>query len=178
MTDDAGGDMSDGADRNGGVPTAAVQPSRARRSGRPDGQGPFVTIGDLARELGVGTHVLRYWEGKFEALRPVQRAGGRRYYRPEDVALARRIKTLLGDEGRTVAGARRTLELEGLVPPVQAPDASASAADADDTSGPRVTLNSDAVATEPPGVAADERRMLTDALLAVRAALEKLRSDG
>ena len=55
----------------------------------------FRTIGELSEELGVAQHILRYWEAKFPQLRPLQRAGNRRYYRPADVALARRIHHLL-----------------------------------------------------------------------------------
>ena len=51
----------------------------------------FRTIGELASDLGVPQHILRYWETRFPQLRPLQRAGNRRYYRPDDVALARRI---------------------------------------------------------------------------------------
>jgi len=61
----------------------------------------FRTIGELSEELGVAQHILRYWETKFPQLKPLQRAGNRRYYRPADVALARRIHRLLGEEGQS-----------------------------------------------------------------------------
>ena len=69
----------------------------------------FRTIGELARELGVAQHILRYWETKFPQLKPLQRAGNRRYYRPADVALAKRIHRLLGQEGYTVRGVQKLL---------------------------------------------------------------------
>ena len=69
----------------------------------------FRTIGELARELGVAQHILRYWETKFPQLKPLQRAGNRRYYRPADVALARRIHRLLGQDGYTVRGVQKLL---------------------------------------------------------------------
>ena len=69
----------------------------------------FRTIGELARDLGVAQHILRYWETKFPQLRPLQRAGNRRYYRPADVALARRIHRLLGQDGYTVRGVQKLL---------------------------------------------------------------------
>lgn len=72
----------------------------------------FRTIGELAVELGVPQHVLRYWETRFPQLRPLQRAGNRRYYRPADVALARRIHRLLNQEGYTVKGVQKLLEAE------------------------------------------------------------------
>ena len=69
----------------------------------------FRTIGELSEELGVAQHILRYWESKFPQLRPLQRAGNRRYYRPADVALARRIHHLLSGEGYTVRGVQKLL---------------------------------------------------------------------
>jgi DNA-binding transcriptional MerR regulator len=69
----------------------------------------FRTIGELSEELKVAQHILRYWETKFPQLRPLQRAGNRRYYRPADVALARRIHHLLSNEGYTVRGVQKLL---------------------------------------------------------------------
>jgi DNA-binding transcriptional MerR regulator len=71
--------------------------------------GAFLTIGELSSELGVAQHILRYWETKFPQLRPLQRAGNRRYYRPDDVELARRINRLLNEEGYTVRGVQKLL---------------------------------------------------------------------
>jgi DNA-binding transcriptional MerR regulator len=71
--------------------------------------GALKTIGELTLELGVAQHILRYWETKFPQLRPMQRAGNRRYYRPADVELAHRIHRLLTDEGYTVRGVQKLL---------------------------------------------------------------------
>jgi DNA-binding transcriptional MerR regulator len=71
--------------------------------------GALKTIGELSQELGVAQHILRYWETKFPQLRPMQRAGNRRYYRPPDVELARRINRLLNEEGYTVRGVQKLL---------------------------------------------------------------------
>ena len=71
--------------------------------------GALLTIGELSQELGVPQHILRYWETRFPQLRPMQRAGNRRYYRPEDVALVRRIHRLLNQEGYTVRGVQKLL---------------------------------------------------------------------
>ena len=71
--------------------------------------GAFRTIGELSNELGVAQHILRYWETKFPQLRPLQRAGNRRYYRPADVDLARTIHRLLNSEGYTVRGVQKVL---------------------------------------------------------------------
>jgi DNA-binding transcriptional MerR regulator len=69
----------------------------------------FRTIGELAAELSVPQHILRYWETRFPQLKPLQRAGNRRYYRPDDVALARRIHRLLNQEGYTIRGVQQLL---------------------------------------------------------------------
>ena len=71
--------------------------------------GALLTIGELSQELGVAQHILRYWESRFPQLRPMQRAGNRRYYRPADVELARRINRLLNQEGYTVRGVQKLL---------------------------------------------------------------------
>ncbi len=69
----------------------------------------FMTIGELAEELALPQHILRYWETKFRQLRPMKRAGNRRYYRPEDANLARQINHLLNGEGYTVKGVQKLL---------------------------------------------------------------------
>ena len=71
--------------------------------------GALKTIGELSDELGVAQHILRYWETKFPQLRPMQRAGNRRYYRPGDVDPARRIHQLLSEQGYTVRGVQKLL---------------------------------------------------------------------
>lgn len=78
-------------------------------SGEPKSAGAFRTIGEVAAATGVAAHVLRYWETRFPQLKPVTRAGQRRYYRPEDVALVERIHRLLGTEGYTVKGVQKLL---------------------------------------------------------------------
>lgn len=72
-------------------------------------QAAFRTISEVADELGVAQHVLRFWESKFPQIRPLKRGGGRRYYRPEDVDLLRQVKVLLYDEGYTIKGAQKLL---------------------------------------------------------------------
>jgi DNA-binding transcriptional MerR regulator len=69
----------------------------------------FRTIGELSADLGVPQHILRYWETRFPQLRPLTRAGNRRYYRPEDVALARRIHQALNHDGFTIKGVQKLL---------------------------------------------------------------------
>ncbi|ETI61315.1 transcriptional regulator [Sphingobium sp. C100] len=84
-------------------------------------EGAFLTISELAGELGLPQHILRYWETRFPQLRPLQRSGNRRYYRPGDVLLARRIHHLLHVEGFTVKGAQKALaDGDGALPPAPA----------------------------------------------------------
>ena len=93
-------------------------------------EGAFRTIGELAKELGLPQHILRYWETRFAQLRPLQRAGKRRYYRPEDVALIRRIDDLLNQQGYTIRGVQKLLATEGrggARPAVEAPAAAPAA---------------------------------------------------
>lgn len=74
----------------------------------------FRTISEVAAWLGVQAHVLRFWESKFSQVRPVKRAGGRRYYRPSDMRLIGGIKTLLHDDGMTIKGVQKILREQGV----------------------------------------------------------------
>ncbi len=89
----------------------------------------FRTIGELSEELGVAQHILRYWETKFPQLRPLQRAGNRRYYRPADVARARRIHHLLSNEGYTVRGVQKLLREQPKAEKATAQSVEASASE-------------------------------------------------
>ncbi|HTT79213.1 MAG TPA: MerR family transcriptional regulator [Stellaceae bacterium] len=82
------------------------EPRPARPAKRPSA---FRTIGEVAGDLDVPPHVLRFWEAKFPQLQPLKRGGGRRYYRPEDVALLRRIRQCLYQDGYTIRGVQRLL---------------------------------------------------------------------
>lgn len=93
----------------------------------------FRTISEVSTDLDVPQHVLRFWETKFPQIRPLKRGGGRRYYRPEDVELLRRIQRLLYGEGYTIKGVQRLLkEHRGTLPATSPPP---SAEDADDGAG-------------------------------------------
>lgn len=73
----------------------------------------FRTISEVAEDLALPQHVLRFWETRFPQIRPLKRAGGRRYYRPSDVILLRSIRQLLYDEGYTIKGVQRLLKEQG-----------------------------------------------------------------
>jgi len=84
----------------------------------------FRTISEVAGDLDVPQHVLRFWETRFAQIKPLKRAGGRRYYRPEDVELLRRIRELLYKHGYTIKGVQRLLKDHGLAEmPVSLPAA-------------------------------------------------------
>ncbi len=102
----------------GAVAHATETPvSTAARGGK--SQAAFRTISEVADELDVAQHVLRFWESKFPQVRPLKRGGGRRYYRPEDIDLLRDIRSLLYDEGYTIKGAQKLLRQRRAKP--QAP---------------------------------------------------------
>ena len=103
----------------------------------------FRTIAEVAEELAVPQHVLRFWESKFPQVRPLKRRGGRRYYRPEDVLLLRRIQGLLYGEGYTIRGAQKLLREKG-----------GRAAAAEPPAADGMTLADTDLAPEPPSQAA------------------------
>jgi DNA-binding transcriptional MerR regulator len=76
--------------------------------------GAFRTISEAADEIGVPQHVLRFWETKFSFVRPMKRAGGRRFYRPQDILVLRGVRTLLHDEGYTIKGVQRLHKEQGV----------------------------------------------------------------
>ena len=86
-------------------PNKAVKPKKSASA--------FRTISEVADELDVQQHVLRFWETKFSQVKPLKRGGGRRYYRPEDVALLKKIHHLLYTEGYTIKGVQKLLKGQG-----------------------------------------------------------------
>ncbi|ATC32037.1 MerR family transcriptional regulator [Caulobacter vibrioides] len=78
------------------------------------GPNAFRTISEAAEELGVPQHVLRFWETKFSFIRPMKRAGGRRFYRPQDIAVLNGVRTLLHSEGLTIKGVQKLHRDQGL----------------------------------------------------------------
>jgi len=119
----------------------------------------FRTISEVAEELEVPQHVLRFWESRFPQIRPMKRAGGRRYYRPDDVALLRRIRQCLYEQGYTIKGVQKLLR-EGAL---RAGDAAS-----------RVTLPSGVVQAADPG-AREPADDLRDLLAELRSELVLLR---
>lgn len=105
-----------GADLFSGDSQAPVPATPGLADGKEEGA--LRTIGEVAKALGIRQHVLRYWEEQFPMLKPLKRSGGRRYYRPEDIALVETIDRLVHREGFTLRGARQALS-KGKVPAAQ-----------------------------------------------------------
>ena len=74
----------------------------------------FRTISEVAEEMDMPQHVLRFWETRFPQIKPLKRGGGRRYYRPEDIGLLRAVKQLLYGEGYTIKGVQKLLKEQGV----------------------------------------------------------------
>ena len=114
----------------------------------------FRTIREVADWLGVAAHVLRFWESKFTQIKPVKRAGGRRYYRPEDMALVGGIKVLLHDKGQTTRAVQRMIRDDGvasvsaLAPPLPGDDAEITAPQAAEMQDAAPAMADEATAAE------------------------------
>ena len=100
------------------APPSPPPPHRPRKA-----PSAFRTISEVADDLHIPQHVLRFWETKFPQLKPLKRGGGRRYYRPEDISLLRRVSDLLYTQGYTIKGVQRLLREGGLDEAVAASDA-------------------------------------------------------
>ena len=130
--------------------------------------GAYRTISEVSDELAVPQHVLRFWETKFSQVRPLKRGGGRRYYRPEDVDLLRRIQKLLYDDGYTIKGVQRLLR-DGGRSAAGSRHASASAPLRGGVSAARDGTGQDGESLSPP--LRDELQALLNELKQLKAAL-------
>ena len=127
----------------------------------------FRTIAEVADELDLPQHVLRFWETKFPQIKPLKRGGGRRYYRPEDVVLLRHIQNLLHREGYTIRGAQKVLRESRRKP---------AAAD-EPANAPDEVERPDEARTVGASIAPDLRKELVSLLSELRA-LRRLVTDG
>jgi DNA-binding transcriptional MerR regulator len=135
------------------------------------GPNAFRTISEAADELGVPQHVLRFWETKFSFIRPMKRAGGRRFYRPQDIAVLSGVRALLHAEGYTIKGVQKLHREQGLTHVI-------AAGLGDNGSASLDVLAAAAVDSPPRAELADEARdrlvMALDDLQAVKARLDGL----
>ena len=135
----------------------APDPARTRPKKAPNA---FRTISEVADELHIPQHVLRFWETKFPQVKPLKRGGGRRYYRPDDIALLRRISDLLYIQGYTIKGVQRLLregggKLSDDIPPATEAERAAAAAERAGQPEQQSLLPMDAVAVPVPVLQAD-----------------------
>lgn len=93
-----------------GEPIQKKTPQKREKSGS-----AYRTISEVADQLGLATHVLRFWESKFPQIQPVKRGGGRRLYRPQDIEVIEKIQTLLHDKGYTIRGVQSLFKEKGAV---------------------------------------------------------------
>jgi len=137
----------------------------------------FRTISEVANDLSVPQHVLRFWESKFQQIRPLKRGGGRRYYRPEDIVLIGSIKDLLYNQGFTIRGVQKLLKensrfpsARSMVPDPQVPVSMAASLSLS-------TLQSQAKPV-PQSLSPEKRRELQAVLGELKALRELLRQSG
>lgn len=112
------------------------------------GENAFRTISEAAEAVGAPQHVLRFWETKFSFITPLKRAGGRRFYRPEDIVLLKAVRRLLHDEGLTIKGVQRLHKEQGV---------KALAGSADGAAPLRLAAATQAVASTPSGAGSSVR---------------------
>ena len=146
---------SDDLPENDEAGPADVRLADTRRQSK--SEAAFRTISEVADELNVPQHVLRFWETKFNQIRPLKRGGGRRYYRPEDVTLLKRIRTLLYTDGLTIKGVQKLLRETGARTPVEETPAPA-----------QQMADSMSIADVPVGLARDEAVRLLAELKGLR----------
>jgi DNA-binding transcriptional MerR regulator len=140
----------------------------------------FRTISEVSGDLDVPQHVLRFWETKFSQIKPMKRGGGRRYYRPDDVALLKGIRALLYDDGYTIRGVQRLLREKGvrtvLSGEAEEPREADTAKNSNDSAAVQPTIQPVMVAElvksspviktviDPTGIGPEKRRALEDVL--------------
>ncbi|MCR9073031.1 MAG: MerR family transcriptional regulator [Alphaproteobacteria bacterium] len=166
------------------VDTQTSSSTAPRRNGK--SAAAFRTISEVADDLDVPPHVLRFWETKFSQVRPLKRGGGRRYYRPEDIALLRRIRELLYREGYTIKGVQKLLR-EGAVRMPTAGETARAVQTGDAPTEPPVTTpppsnGNGATLASPPSAEVEATSVVMDrtkveALVAEFEALKKLLAD-
>ncbi len=130
------------------------------------GPDAFRTISEAAAEIGVGQHVLRFWETRFTFLRPMKRTGGRRFYRPADMALLHTVRRLLHDEGYSIKAVQKLHRDVGLKSLVQAPSGAAVA--------PARPAKVGRESVAPPAAADELAQSLAQSLAALQAAKSRL----
>ncbi|PWC85887.1 MerR family transcriptional regulator [Azospirillum sp. TSH100] len=144
----------------------------------------YRTISEVSTDLNVPQHVLRFWETKFPQIRPLKRGGGRRYYRPEDVELLRRIQSLLYEDRYTIKGVQRLLKegrMSDPTPPLPEDDEDGGGtADGEEFTGDEAQDGGEGEADQPPlsDAVRHEITMVLDELKSLRSVLSRLSEIG
>ena len=144
------------------VPSDEAADSRVKPKKAPNA---FRTISEVADELHIPQHVLRFWETKFPQVKPLKRGGGRRYYRPDDISLLRRISDLLYIQGYTIKGVQRLLregggKLSDDIPPATEAERAAAAAERANQAEQPTLLSLTGISALPPSERAEHRESL------------------
>ena len=154
-----------------------ASPMPPLRSGDVKSPAAFRTISEVASDLAVPQHVLRFWESKFQQIKPLKRGGGRRYYRPEDVQLISGIKDLLYNQGFTIRGVQKLLRENG-----KAPSARSMVAEPQipNSMAPAIyqPITTSSHHQPPRGLSAEARREIEGVLTELRALRALLRQSG
>ena len=138
---------------------ADVPEGKARKSAS-----AFRTISEVADDLGLQQHVLRFWETKFTQVKPLKRGGGRRYYRPEDVVLLKKIHHLLYTEGYTIKGVQKLLKGQGKQQ-IVASEIAADAAPAANQQGTAKTAESPITASRGGKPLSERQKVILESML-------------
>ncbi|MBV8061497.1 MAG: MerR family transcriptional regulator [Alphaproteobacteria bacterium] len=162
----------------------ATETSSPTFSRAPDGKSPtaFRTISEVANDLSVPQHVLRFWESKFQQIRPLKRGGGRRYYRPEDVQLISSIKDLLYNQGFTIRGVQKLLKENGRFPSARSmvPEPQIPASLSAQPNGGTQTVSLLAQRSGPAvaGLSSEKRQAVEKVLMELKSLRDLLRTSG
>jgi DNA-binding transcriptional MerR regulator len=142
----------------------------------------FRTISEVATDLSVPQHVLRFWESKFQQIRPLKRGGGRRYYRPEDIQLISSIKDLLYNQGFTIRGVQKLLKENGRFPSARSmvPDPQVPASMVHHASSPSSSVSTpqSQAPQHQRSLSPEKRREIESVLSELKALRELLRQSG
>jgi DNA-binding transcriptional MerR regulator len=165
---------------NEGLFSSATQASSPLPSGEMKSPTAFRTISEVAEGLALPQHVLRFWESKFQQIKPLKRGGGRRYYRPEDVRIIHDIKELLYNQGFTIRGVQKLLRENGAASLTRSaaslPNISASALSPAQQPAARQTLRSQQQHAD--DLSRDKRREIEGLLAELKSIRKVLQKSG
>ena len=160
--------------------SGSISPVPSRPPMEMKAPGAFRTISEVATDLEVPQHVLRFWESKFQQVRPLKRGGGRRYYRPEDIQLLNSIKDLLYNQGFTIRGVQKLLREGGRSPLARAVVGDPHLPQSAPSAGGNTSVQMPSVMHQPAprGLSGEKRREVESVLGELKSLRELLRQSG